>query len=517
METGYQFMQYYSILFESAKTELIENQNGFPESFKDLNLDQIVQEIVKDREEYHLEAFFCHPLKELSAVNYRQEVMGDLEKPDLYRALVSFAYGMKKVREYTGFSRSLHHKAQREKWSLDASFQYCNTLLQLHNSLYSLSFTSKGLQLFSAWLTEYIHTCSFQTLLGETEELEQEFEKIKYAVVVDRDTVTVNQDKDSLDYSAELTETFKDFYETTPDTPITFFSDLEMCQLETKILGIVEKINASSFQKLESFAKKHAHYIHDTIERFDREIQFYLSYLEYIAPLKGKGYPFSLPKFSPAKNMHVSGGYDLALAYKSLNTGETIVPNDFYLEGTERIFILTGPNQGGKTTFARSFGQIFYLACLGCPVPCLSAELFLVDEVLTHFAREENLCLNAGRLQEDLFRMKGIIDHTTENSVVIINELFSSTTSLDAFAMGKRILEYFLSLDCIVLYVTHIYELSDINQKTVSLSASVDLSASKADRTYKILRKPADGCAYANSIAEKYHLTFEEIKERIRI
>jgi len=510
-------MQYYSILFESAKAELSENKNGFPEFFKDLNLDQIIQEIIRDREEYHLEEFFFHPLNDISAVNYRLEVMRDLENPDLYEALVCFSHDMQKVREYMGYSLKLHYKAQREKWQLDASVVYCRTLLDLYKSLRSLTFSSKGFQLFSGWMKDYIHSDCFQNLNAETGEMEQEFENIKYAVTVDRDVVTVAPDTDIKDYSAELTETFIKFLDITQDTPVSLFGSLEICLLETKILAIVENMNKASFQKLETYAKTYKDFIDKTIQRFDREIQFYISYLEYVAPLKRKGYSFSLPRLSKEKNIHVTGAYDLALAYKSLDNGDKIVPNDFYLCNDERIFILTGPNQGGKTTFARSFGQIFYLACLGCPVPCRTAELFIVDRIFTHFAQEENLSLNAGRLQEDLMRMKGIMDCATGNSLIIVNELFSSTTSHDANVMGKRILEYFTSLDCIVLYVTHIYELSDINKKAVSLTAAVDLSASRADRTYKIIRRPADGFAYANSIAEKYHLTYSEIKERIRV
>lgn len=307
-------MQYYSILYESSEIELSENQNNFSESLKDLNLDQIIQEIVRDRDEYDLEVFFCHPLKNISAVNYRLEVMRDLENSNLYGALVSFAHGMKKVRDYEGFSISLHNKAQCEKWKLDAAYEYCKTLLHLYESLCSLSFTSKGFQLFSVWLTEYIKSDYFHTLLSETEKLEEEFKKIQYAVVVYRDTVTVTPDTEVLDYSAELTETFKNFLETTSDTPVSIFGDLEMCLLETKILSIVENMYEISFQELKSYAKKHMDFISDKIRKFDRELQFYISYLEYIAPLKRKGYSFSLPEFSSAKNIHVAGGYDIALA-----------------------------------------------------------------------------------------------------------------------------------------------------------------------------------------------------------
>ena len=124
---------------------------------------------------------------------------------------------------------------------------------------------------------------------------------------------------------------------------------------------------------------------------FDREVQFYLSYIEFKSRIEQGGLPFCYPVVATLKDIHAHDTFDLALANKLVEEHLPVVTNSFFLKDRERILVVSGPNQGGKTTLARTVGQLHYLGSLGCPVPGTNAKLFLFDQVFTHFERQENL------------------------------------------------------------------------------------------------------------------------------
>jgi len=508
-------MGFYSILFEKA--EKISEKIEAPDFFSDLNIDQIIDALSSDKAEYNLKPFFYTSLKDADTIKYRQEIMRDLENPSLMENIKRFAQNFRTMREYLALSDKLYYKYPKERWFLDAAEIYCDSLNNLLRDLSAAKLTSRGLSELRKYLAKYTVSDRFVSLQNEIKKIKTDLSKINYCLLIKGNRIKVRKYESEIDYSANVEETFRKFKRAeAKDYRVEFHESPIMNHVEAKILDLVAKLYPEVFLALDNFCTENSDYLDRKIAVFDREIQFYIAYLEFIEPIKQTGLKFCYPEITTEnKEIYDYEGFDLALAYKHSAKKLPVVYNDFYLKGKERIFVITGPNQGGKTTFARSFGQLHYLASIGCPVPGKSARLFLYDKLFTHFEKEEKIKNLRGKLEDDLARIYDILNRATKQSIVIMNEIFTSTTFSDAVFLSKKIIEKIDRLDLLCVWVTFVDELIYYSNKTVSMVSTVN-PANPAIRTYKIQRKPASGLAYAMTIAEKYHLTYTQLKERIK-
>lgn len=505
-----------SILFEGLDPALRSERREPPACFRDLHLDQVVDRITAGREAYDLKPLFYTPLTDRAAIEYRQEVMRDLEGRGVRRAVGDFAGRMRALRDHLEAAARLDYAHQRNRWFLDAVRVYGEAVERLAEALTGAALRSRGLRAFRAHLAGYRAAAPFRTLIEEAARLDSALAEVRYCLRIRASRITVLPYRCESDYGALIEATFARFRRGAVKDYRSRFPEGPMSHVEGQVLERVARLNPEVFAALAGYRERHAGFLDPGLAAFDREVQFYLAYLEHADTLRRAGLELCYPRVSERdRRLTVRGIFDLALAARHIAEGRGIVPNDLSLEPAERLAVVTGPNQGGKTTFARAIGQIHYLASLGCPVPGSAARLPLCDRILTHFAREEDIETLRGRLLDELVRMRRILEQATPASLIIANEPFASTTLRDATCLSRALARRIARRGALCVWVTFIDALARLDARTVSLVATVD-PQDPTRRSYRVERRAADGLAYALALARRHRLTRQQLGERLR-
>jgi DNA mismatch repair protein MutS len=481
-----------------------------PEHFTDLALDQVVAGATAHRDEHHLTPLWHLPLRDRELIGYRQAVFADLDRPPVRQALEAFAVASGEIGRQLGPNRRAASSWQARRWVLNAAARYCHAIAALADALPAAHPRSAALTELAAWLQRYVASDEFTTLRQDAARVLKLLSGIRYNILLRGLKVTVEAFDDEADLTEQVTATFEKFRQAPARD---FHSQLPNPYLDpvtAQVSNLVAKLFPDQHTELAHFATDHADFLDPTIDLLARELQFFLGYHAYLTQIREAGLPVTLPRLGPRGELEATDTYDLALATSLIAEQKPVVTNDVALAGSERILVVSGPNQGGKTTLARTIGQLHYLTSLGCPVPGRHVSLAVPDSIFTHFERQEDLTTLAGKLEDDLIRIHRIVEAVTGDSVVILNEIFSSTTLEDARMLSIDILTRLADVDAICVCVTFIDELSRLNDKTVSMVATVD-PHDPAIRTLKLVRRPADGRAYALALAGKYELTYDQL------
>ncbi len=487
-----------------------------PACFVDLNLDQVIDEAVARRDPSP-RAVFYRPLPTVKEIEYRQDVFRDIEELGFAEGLRAFSKGITASLRLAASAASIRGPYHRMASHLEAALEYRTAVEDLSRLLGAKPCSSRALVGLARYLEGYAASEVYAGFAQEAQGIKEGLSALSLVMSVKGVNVSIREACGEADYGAELEACFERFGSGGGARYLVGFPELRAIdRVQEKALACVAKLSPALFARLARFARDHADFADETLVSCAAELEFYLSWLDYIADIRASGLAFCLPAVSEGKDgIDARGIFDVALAKKAALTSCRVVVNDLRLEGPERLLVISGPNQGGKTTFARAVGQAHYLASLGCPVQGSSARLFLCDAIHTLFEREEGVSCGRGKLHDELVAFRAILSKATERSLVILNEAFSATGLGDAKFLLEEALQRLEGIDPLCVCVTFIEEVAAPGSRAVSMVCGVD-PLDPAIRTFKLERRAPDGLAYARSLAEKHRLTYELLRERLR-
>ena len=254
------------------------------------------------------------------------------------------------------------------------------------------------------------------------------------------------------------------------------------------------------------------------------ELTFYLKWAELFEEMASAGVRLCRPEIIPGerREFYAEGLYNFKLGLKKTDGDEiNIVTNSFDFRSERRVYILTGPNRGGKTTFTQAVGLIFLMAQHGLYVPASRCILSPVDNIFTHFPADENRTVDLGRLGEESKRLSEIFEHATDRSLLLLNESLATTNFEEGLYIAKDVVKAMHYLGARAIFNTHMHELAmnldELNNSEPNDSnvASLITGIDNGERSYKISLAPPCGQSYARDIARKYGVTYPQLKERM--
>ncbi len=254
------------------------------------------------------------------------------------------------------------------------------------------------------------------------------------------------------------------------------------------------------------------------------EIIFYIRWADFIDKLIERDFTLCKPQILPLENreLYARDLYNMKLAVKA-STGDRfeIIGNDFEFSDKARIYIMTGPNRGGKTTFTQAVGLSLLLAQNGIYVPASSFSFSPCDNIYTHFPADENETVDLGRLGEESQRIADIFNVATDRSLLLFNESLATTNVSEGLYIAKDVVKAMRYIGTRTIFNTHMHELAHdldtLNSSTEGTSRveSLVTGIDHGHRSFKVSIAPPQGVSYARDIAVKYGVTFEQIVENL--
>lgn len=305
-----------------------------------------------------------------------------------------------------------------------------------------------------------------------------------------------------------------------------------MVPLFADLAKVLEKAAQSIAERLSQYADIQGRSLID----LRQGLIFYLGAIRFIQHFQELGLPMCRPRIVPAAERicEVTDSYNVHLGLKYWGTDSAQVPpittNDILVGPDRHILILTGPNQGGKTTYTQGAGIVHVLAQVGCYVPGKETTISPLDHLFTHFPLEEKPDSDSGRFGEEAGRLRKIFEQLTRYSLVLLNESLSSTSFSESLYLAQDIVRILRRTGARAIYSTHLHELAsrvdELNGSVPGDSTIVSVVSSPVDkalggagsdviRTYKVETRPPLGQSYAREIAAHHGISYEQLEKSL--
>ena len=189
------------------------------------------------------------------------------------------------------------------------------------------------------------------------------------------------------------------------------------------------------------------------------ELAFYIGALNLHDKLLSKGIIVSFPQpiDSEFRRHNFVNLYDPVLA---LTANSSTVANSLQAENIAQI-VITGANQGGKSTFLRSIGLAQLMMQAGLFVAAEKFTANICSQIFTHYCKEEDSRMNSGKLDEELQRMNEIVNHMSRYALLLFNESFAATNEREGSEIARQIMTALRDRSPKIFFVTHLYDFAD--------------------------------------------------------
>lgn len=303
--------------------------------------------------------------------------------------------------------------------------------------------------------------------------------------------------------------------------------------LEAPLFRELKEINSEYISHLDRAIRAYFKKSTEDILTFESQMSFYIGAKRIIDAVRARGLDMCRPKYlkMEERRLNAKGVFDLSFYTQMVSSDpmgslkDKIITNDCTMDDDGRFFVLTGANNGGKTTYTRAIGIIQVMAQAGIYVPCTSCEISPVDFIYTHFPKEEEVGLNTSRFTQECKQFKVTVDNATRYSMLLLNESIQSTTPTECVFIATELTKIFRCIGVRGVYATHLLELAknldklnaevEGDTKLVSIVTTVDTTADNK-RLYRIVKSAPQEFGYAQTIYKKFGVSFEEVQKRMK-